>query len=218
MSELAALLNATAERHHGHLCPRQVLGVRIGLYARELFGFPIPSKDKRLFAFVETDGCLADGIAVATGCWWGNRTMRLMDYGKSAATFVDVQTERAIRISPTLDSRTRALAYAPDAPDRWHAQLTAYQSMPNEELLRARPVVLAVSLKAIISQHGGRNVCAECGEDIINQRRVVAEGRVLCQACASGAYYAEAEGENSLQPGPLNTAVKFNGQVLCVRR
>ncbi len=189
MHDLTALLKTTAERHHDHLCPRQVLGVRMGLYASELFGFPLPSSDKRLFAFVETDGCLTDGIAVATGCWWGNRTMRLVDYGKSAVTFVDVQTEKAIRISPTLESRSRALDYAPKAPDRWHAQLAAYQVMPNAELLLAREVVLAISLKVIISQHGGRVICEECGEDIMNERQVVQEGRILCRACARDAYY-----------------------------
>jgi formylmethanofuran dehydrogenase subunit E len=190
MRDLTALLQATAERHHGHLCPRQALGVRIGLYAGELFGFELPCPDKRLFAFVEMDGCLTDGIAVATGCWWGNRTMRLVDYGKSAATFVDVQTEKAIRISPNPESRVRALDYAPEAPDRWHAQLAAYQVMPNAELLQAREVVLAVSLKGIISRHGGRVICEDCGEDIINERQVVQDGRVLCRACARDAYYS----------------------------
>lgn len=162
----------------------------MGLYAGELLGLPLPYPDKRLFVFVETDGCLTDGIAVATGCWWGNRTMRLVDYGKSAATFVDVQTEQAIRISPSLKSRVRALDYAPQAPDRWHAQLAAYQVMPNAELLNAREVVLKVSLKEIISRHGGRVICAECGEDIINEREMRRDGVILCRACASGAYYS----------------------------
>ncbi len=190
MPELSALLKATAERHHNNLCPRQVLGVRIGLYAREFFEFKVPCPEKRLFAFVETDGCLTDGIAIATGCWWGNRTMRLIDYGKSAATFVDTQTQRAVRISPALESRARALDCAPEAPDRWHAQLIAYQVMPNAELLRAELVVLSVSLKEMISQDGGRVVCEECGEDIINERQVVQATRVLCRACAYGAYYS----------------------------
>lgn len=192
MRDLTALLKASTERHHDHLCPRQVLGVRIGLYAGELFGFALPSLDKRLFAFVETDGCLTDGIAVATGCWWGNRTMRLVDYGKSAATFVDMQTENAIRISPSLESRARARDYAPTAPDRWHAQLAAYQVMPNSELLQAHEVVLSVSLKEIISRHGGRVICEECGEDIINEREMRRDGIILCRACASGAYYSTA--------------------------
>jgi formylmethanofuran dehydrogenase subunit E len=92
MRDLQDLFKASAERHHDHLCPRQVLGVRMGIYAAELLALDLPQNDKRLFTFVETDGCLIDGLAVATGCWVGNRTMRVIDYGKSAATFVDTLT------------------------------------------------------------------------------------------------------------------------------
>jgi len=189
MNDLQTLLDESAKRHHNHLCPRQVLGVRMGMYAAELFQLDLPQHDKRLYAFVETDGCLIDGIVAATGCAVGNRTMRVMDYGKSAATFVDTQTERAIRITPTRESRARALAYAPDAPDRWHAQLAAYQIMPAAELFVAQAVTLTVSLKQIISQHGHRVVCERCGEDVINEREVRVEGETLCRACAQGAYY-----------------------------
>jgi len=172
-----------------------VLGVRMGMYVGELFDLDLPQSDKRLFAFVETDGCLIDGIAVATGCTLGHRTMHLIDYGRSAATFVDTLTGHAIRVAPTRESRTRALKYAPDAPDRWHAQLAAYQVMPANELLRAQPVTLNVSLKAIISEHGKRVVCEECGEDIINERHVRVEGQTLCRACALGAYYSVDQAE-----------------------
>lgn len=190
MRDFQTLLNASAECHHDHLCPRQILGVRMGLYAAELFDLDLPQKDKRLFAFVETDGCLIDGIAAATGCWVGNRTMRVMDYGKSAATFVDTHADRAVRITPTRESRTRARDYAPDAPDRWHAQLVAYQAMPTEELLLAQEVTLNVSLAAIISQHGRRVTCECCGEDIINAREVERDGHTLCRGCAQGTYYS----------------------------
>jgi formylmethanofuran dehydrogenase subunit E len=189
MRDLQSLFEASAERHHKHLCPRQVLGVRMGIYAAELLGLDLPQTDKRVLAFVETDGCLIDGIVAATGCAVGNRTMRVMDYGKSAATFVDTQSERAIRITPRRESRLRALQYAPDASDRWHAQLAAYQVMPADELFVASAVTLTVSLKQIISQHGHRVVCEECGEDVINEREVKVEGEILCRACAGGAYY-----------------------------
>ncbi len=158
MNELQTLFQRSAERHQGHLCPRQVLGVRIGLYAAELLGFAVPMTNKRFFAFVETDGCLVDGITAATECAVGHRTMCIMDYGKTATTFVDTETERAFRVAPTRASRQRAYAYAPDAPDRWHAQLAAYQTMPTTELLQAQPVTLTVSLKALISHHGDRVV------------------------------------------------------------
>jgi formylmethanofuran dehydrogenase subunit E len=208
MQDLQTLLNASTERHHRHLCPRQVLGVRMGMYAAELFSLDLPQTDKRLFAFVETDGCLIDGIAVGTGCWVGNRTMRVMDYGKSAATFVDTQVQRSIRIMATRESRTRALEYAPNAPDRWHAQLAAYQIMPANELLIARDVMLTVSLEQIISRHGKRVVCDECGEDIINELEVRRAGRVLCRACAEGAYYATTNNSQLMKtiPGRLLVA------------
>lgn len=199
MRELKNYFTASAHQHQEHLCPRQVLGVRMGLYAGELLDLILPQNDKRLFAFVETDGCLIDGISSATNCTVGHRTMHVIDYGKTAATFVDTETQRALRVMPRLEARKLALRYAPDAPDRWHAQLLAYQIMPTRELLTAQAVTLTISLKAIISQHGMRVVCAECGEDIINEREVRAEGKILCRACALGAYYAIA----APQPSPV---------------
>ncbi len=192
MHNLQTFLTVSAAQHHDHLCPRQVLGVRIGMYAAELFNLDLPQINKRLFAFVETDGCLIDGIVATTGCSVGRRTMRVIDYGKSAATFADTLTERAIRITPARESRTRAIDYAPNAPNRWHAQLEAYQKMPNDELLVAQQVALNISLSQLISQHGHRVVCNQCGEDIINEREVRADGEILCRACALGAYYTTA--------------------------
>lgn len=193
MADSQELLTVSASRHKGHLCPRQVLGVRMGLFAAELFRLELPQKDKRLFTFIETDGCLVDGIAAATGCWVGSRTMRVMDYGKSAATFVDTETERTLRVIPHPQARVRAKDYAPAASDRWHAQLLGYQRMPTEELLLAQPVTLTVSLSAIISRHGLRVVCDRCGEDIINERQVYRNGKTLCRTCAGDAYYQPEE-------------------------
>lgn len=190
MQNFKNYFETSARQHYDHLCPRQVLGVLMGAFAGELFDLDLPQNDKRLFAFVETDGCLIDGIASATNCTVGHRTMHVIDYGKTAATFVDTATQRALRIAPRLESRRLAQCYAPNAPDRWHAQLAAYQVMPTNELLVAQPVMLTVSLTAIISKHGMRVVCEQCGEDIINEREVRADGQILCRACAVGAYYA----------------------------
>ncbi len=169
---------------HEHLCPKQVLGVRMGLLAAELLRLEFPVSGKRLFTFVETDGCFVDGVSVVTDCAVGHRTLRVLDYGKVAATFVDIDTNRAIRIRPHLESRTRAFEYAPHASDKWHAQLKGYQVMPDAELFEWKPVTLTVDLTAILSKHGHRVVCAECGEDVINEREVVAEGKVVCRSCA----------------------------------
>lgn len=186
--DLQACLDRSAMLH-GHLCPRQVLGARMGLYAGELLGIELPQRDKRLFAFIETDGCFADGVATATGCWLGRRTLRLIDYGKVAATFADAKTGQAIRMTPTPMARDRASTYVPDAPNRWHAQLAGYQVMPVTALLQARPVSLTVSLTALISRPGVRINCTSCGEEILNEREILLAGRVLCRGCAGARYY-----------------------------
>ncbi len=180
---------------HNHLCPRQVLGVRMGMYAGIVLGLDLPQQDeKRLFAFMETDGCGADGVSVASGCWPGRRTMRMIDYGKMAATFVDTETQRAVRLVPHPESRQRVLQYAPEGLPSWRAQLLGYQSMPAEEMFVVQPVELTVSLEAIISRHGMRTTCQRCGEEIINEREVLVNGETLCRACAGDAYYrVEAE-------------------------
>lgn len=188
MSQLEHFLEQSSAMHK-HLCPRQVLGARIGIYAAELFQTEFPQANKRFHAFLETDGCFADGVSVATGCWLGHRTVRLMDYGKVAAVIVDTQNERAIRFWPHPQVRSHALNYAPDATTHWHAQLAAYQIMPTEELLCAAPVKLTVSLVSLISRPGIRVNCEQCGEEILNEREVIVGERVLCRSCAGNSYY-----------------------------
>lgn len=174
---------------HPHLCPRQVLGVRMGLRGGAALGLDVPRTDKRLLVFVEMDGCGADGVAVATGCWVGRRTLRVLDYGKLAATFVDTHTAQTVRVVPRPGIREAARRYAPEDRDRWTAQLEGYQLMPERELLLAQPVTLTVNLEKLIGQPGLRVTCEACGEEIMNQREVIHEEAVLCRACAGEAYY-----------------------------
>lgn len=176
-------------RFHSHICPRQVLGIRMSLWAAELLELPLPQQDKRVLTIVETDGCFSDGVAVAANCWVGRRTMRVEDYGKTAATYVDTQTEHAWRIYPHPDAREGAAAYAPAAQNRWESMLYGYQRMPTSELLLAQPVRLKRPVAAIVSQAGLRVNCARCGEEIINEREVIRAGETLCGACAGAAYY-----------------------------
>jgi formylmethanofuran dehydrogenase subunit E len=187
MSKLETLLEQSGALHR-HICPRQVLGARMGLLAGKLLGLELPRSDKRLLVLLETDGCFADGVSVATGCWLGRRTMRLFDYGKVAATFVDTKTEQALRIAPHPEARERARALLPFV-SKWQAYLEGYQLLPEEELLVARAVQLEFSLSAMISHAGARAVCQSCGEEIINGREAVQGGQVLCLGCAGDGYY-----------------------------
>lgn len=192
MTTLTDLLHTSSELH-SHLCPRQVLGVRMGLFAGELLGLELPQANKRLFTIVETDGCASDGIAVATNCWVGRRTMRVEDYGKVAATFVDTQTHHAIRIVPRSEARHLAGTYAPEARNKWEAQLLGYQRMPAQELLTMQYVDLKTPIEKIISRAGHKVMCEHCGEEIMNEREIVRDGLVICRACAGEAYYLSLE-------------------------
>jgi formylmethanofuran dehydrogenase subunit E len=201
MTHLETILAISSARHT-HLCPRQVLGARIGLAGAWALGLALPRKDKRLLVILESDGCFADGVDAATGCTVGHRTLRVEDYGKIAATFVDVATGQAVRIAPRLDVRQRSYAYAKDDESRhYFAQLRAYQAMPDAELLTVQAVCLNTPIEKIVSRAGLRVNCEACGEEIINEREVVLDGQVLCHRCAFGGYYklAGSEKEASIE-------------------
>jgi formylmethanofuran dehydrogenase subunit E len=188
MPTLKELLDQTTAMHR-HLCPRQVLGVRMGLYAGELLGLALPQSDKRLYTIMETDGCAADGVAVAVNCWVGRRTMRIEDFGKVAATFVDTQTGVTLRVVPRPTVRQAARAYAAEAGSKWEAQLVGYQLMPCEELFDVRQVVLRTPIEQIISRPGRKALCAVCSEEIMNEREVQVDDVTLCRSCAGARYY-----------------------------
>lgn len=174
---------------HARLCPRQVLGVRMGQYAGELLGLELPRTDRRLCCFVEVDGCFADAVSVSTGCRLGKRTLRLMDQGKVATTCVDVATGRAIRIWPNARARSLAWRYAPDAAAPWHAQLVGYQVMPVAELLCSEPVAITVSMATLIGPERARAACASCGEEVSDCAEVDLQGQLVCAACNGHGYY-----------------------------
>jgi formylmethanofuran dehydrogenase subunit E len=193
---------------HARVCPRQVLGVRIGLHAGSLLGLDLPRTDKRLMALVETDGCFADGVSVATGCWLGRRTLRLIDYGKVAATIVDIRSGRAFRLWPHPAARARASTHAPAARSRWHAQMSAYQSMPIEQLLCVQQVELAQPVRVLIGRPG-RAMCAVCGEEILNQRVVASASGTRCRGCAGDCrYYRELDGSVLDRPLPAGDGTR----------
>ena len=175
---------ASSASRHKHLCPRQVLGVRIGLAGGEVIGFDLPRHDKKLLVIAETDGCFIDGVEKATGCTVGHRTLRVEDYGKIAATFIDIKGNRAIRVAPRLDIRDKAWIYAPDEKRKYFAMLEGYKVMPTNELMTFQEVELIEPIESIISRAGVRANCHYCGEEIINEREVLLEGTLLCRACA----------------------------------
>lgn len=154
--------------------------------------FDLSLRPKHLLVIAETDGCFVDGVIAVTKCTVGHRTLRIEDYGKIAATFINTKTNHAIRIAPTLDVREKANHYAPEEKRHYFAQLQAYQSMPDDELMSVQEVQLNFQVHEIVSHAGRRVNCEKCGEEIINEREVLVEGKIYCKSCAEGGYYQSA--------------------------
>jgi formylmethanofuran dehydrogenase subunit E len=188
MQNLDLILAESAKRHK-HLCPRQVLGARMGLLAAELLGIELPRRDKRLLVISETDGCAVDGLIAATGCRVGSRTLRIHDFGKVAATFADIYTEETIRIAPRREARNIAINQNTNTHNNWEAMLRGYQAMSISELFIVQRVKLKMPLSEMISRPTRKAICEICDEEIMNGREVVNQGVVLCLACAGKSYY-----------------------------
>jgi formylmethanofuran dehydrogenase subunit E len=191
MRDLDVLL-AKSVAMHGHLCPGQVLGVRMAMRACRELGVEDPEKEnKRLIVYVEIDRCATDAIAAVTGCRLGKRTLKHVDYGKMAATFVDTQSGRAVRVVALEDSRTKVGRYGFVDLPKYEAQQEAYKVMPDEELFVVQPVEVEVRAEDQPGPTVSRVVCERCGEGINDAREVRVNGQVLCRACANGRYYVE---------------------------
>jgi formylmethanofuran dehydrogenase subunit E len=182
---------ATAAQAHGHVCAGQVLGVRLAMLGLEKLGIDDPrGKDrKRLVTFVEIDRCATDAVAVVTGCRLGKRALKFRDWGKMAATFVDVSSGKAVRIAAKESSKTVARQMHPELEDKNQQQMLAYREMGDDDLFTVQWVKVDLPPEELPGYKGERIVCEICGEGINFRREVVHDGRVLCQSCAGHAYY-----------------------------
>ena len=177
-----------AEQAHGHLCAGQILGVRLAMLGLQKLGIDDARSHenrKRLITFVEIDRCATDAVAVVTGCRLGKRALKFRDWGKVAATFVDVQTGRAIRIAAKESSKALARTLHPEITDKNQQQMLAYREIADDDLFTTQWVKVELPPEEFPGYKGERIVCDSCGEGI-NFRR---EGKVLCRGCAGEPYY-----------------------------
>ncbi|HSA92438.1 MAG TPA: FmdE family protein [Terriglobales bacterium] len=182
---------ADAEHAHGHLCAGQVLGVRMAMLGLEKLGIDDPrGKDrKRLVTFVEIDRCATDAVAVVTGCRLGKRALKFRDWGKVAATFVDVSSGKAVRVAARESSKALARSLHPEIEGKNQQQMLAYREMRNEDLFDVQWVRVELPPEEFPGYKGERVACAACGEGINFRREVRRDGRALCRACAGERYY-----------------------------
>jgi formylmethanofuran dehydrogenase subunit E len=176
---------------HGHLCAGQVLGVRMAMLGLKKLGLEDPqgADRKRIVTFVEIDRCATDAVMVVTGCRLGKRALKFRDWGKMAATFVDAQTGRAVRVSARESSKGLAQSMYPEIGDKNKQQMRAYQEMTDEQLFQTQAVHVELPPEELPGYKGERVVCERCGEGINFRREVRRGGKVLCRACAGGRYY-----------------------------
>lgn len=184
-----------AEQAHGHLCAGQVLGVRLAMLGLQKLGIDDPrGKDrKRLVTFVEIDRCATDAVGVVTGCRLGKRALKFRDWGKMAATFVDVNSGKAIRVAARESSKMLARQMHPEIESKNQQQMLAYREMSDDDLFTTQWVKVDLPPEEFPGYKGDRITCEQCGEGINFHREVRRDGKILCRACAGESYYQVVE-------------------------
>lgn len=194
MEDFEVLLEKSAAAH-GHLCPGQAVGVRMAMLGCRLIGLNEPTSNeqiKKLIVYVEMDRCSADAVANVTGVKLGRRSLKYMDYGIMAATFLNLETGKAFRIISTEESRDLAQAYAPEIVDKRTRQLEAYKRMPDSVLFRVQQVEIPIPEEDLPGPTRFKATCSMCGQVIRDRREVIKDGRLFCKPCADDAYFNKA--------------------------
>ena len=176
---------------HGHVCPGQVLGVRMSMLGlREIRIEDPKGRDRKsIMVFVETDRCATDAVQSVTGCSLGRRTMKFLDYGKMAATYLNLKTGRSVRVVAKEESRQTAKEYFPEIENKYEAQFEAYKIMPDGELFDVMEVLVKVNPEDMPGRPLRRIQCDSCGEHVQDFREVYRDGKILCRPCADAGYY-----------------------------
>ncbi len=192
MDSFKMLLERSA-RVHGHLCPGQVVGVRMAMLGCKQIGLNDPRNSleeiKKLIVYVEIDRCATDAIAYVTGVKLGRRSLKFLDNGIMAATFINLETDKAVRIASTEASRDLAAQYAPDILDKHQQQLEGYKQMPIDEMFVIQSVEVEIPIHDMPGPTRFKAVCEQCQAVVRDKKEVFQNGRILCRTCALGGYY-----------------------------
>jgi formylmethanofuran dehydrogenase subunit E len=195
MQDFETLLKGSAVVH-GHLCPGQVVGVRMAMLGCSLIGLDEPrtrDQTKKMIVYVEMDRCTSDAISYVTGVKLGRRSLKFMDYGIMAATFVNLETGKAYRILSTEEARDLVSVYAPEIEGKSMQQLEAYLRMPDSVLFRVQQVQVSISEFDLPGPTRSKVSCSQCGQVVRDHREVRMDGMTLCKPCARGAYFKNAQ-------------------------
>ncbi len=180
-----------ATRIHGHICAGQVIGVRMSMLALSHLKINDPRGEdrKKLYVIVEIDRCATDAIQTVTGCSLGKRSMKWIDHGVMAATFVNLASKKAIRVTALEESRELSKKYCNEIVDKYARQLEAYKIMPDDELFRVEEVVVDIPPEDMPGRPLKRVQCENCSDWVQDKRDIQVGDKVLCRGCAHGRYY-----------------------------
>jgi formylmethanofuran dehydrogenase subunit E len=191
MDDFDTLLKGSAAAH-GHLCPGQVIGVRMAMLGCGLIGLDNPAElpqIKSLIVYVEIDRCATDAIAYVTGVKLGRRSLKYVDNGIMAATFVNLDTGKAFRVRSREASRDLVENFAPGIEDKHRQQLEAYKVMPQEVLFDVAAVSVQVPINDMPGPTRFKATCQNCGVVVRDKREIHKNGKILCRICAGDSYF-----------------------------
>ena len=194
MKSFEELLTESAAAH-GHLCPGQIVGVRMAMLGCRLIGLDEPTRRdqiKKLIIYVEMDRCTADAVAHVTGVKLGRRSLKFVDYGIMAATFMNLETGRAFRVLSTEEARDLAAVYAPEISEKGPRQLAAYRRMPDSVLFRVQKVRVDLDECDLPGPTRRKVVCSKCGQVIRDRRETLVDDHPVCRPCSGTCYFTHA--------------------------
>jgi formylmethanofuran dehydrogenase subunit E len=191
--DFETLVKETAQIH-GHLCPGQVIGVRMALLGCRLIGLDDPqsrSQIKKLIVYLEMDRCAGDAVAHVTGAKLGRRSLKFMNYGIMAATFLNIETQMAFRIISTEEARDLAVVYAPGIAEKSAQQLAAYKCMPDYVLFRVQRVRITLNDYDLPGPTRRKVVCSRCGQLVRDHREMMIDSKPVCRPCTKDVYFSD---------------------------
>lgn len=165
---------------HGHMCAGQIIGTRLCRLALEYFGIKDPDTYRDLICVAESDRCLTDTVVSVAGCKPGRRRLKMVDLGKMAASFYDMQTKAAIRIATKVTPQ----------PASKEETYDFFMAFTDDELFSVEEIELPLTQYDLPGKSRVSIVCPQCGEKVVDGRFVQVGDENWCQTCASGeAYY-----------------------------
>jgi formylmethanofuran dehydrogenase subunit E len=177
-----------AKTFHGDLCAGIAIGTRMAILGLKAIGINDPKgKDRKdLIVFVEMDRCATDAILAITGCHPGKRTMKILDYGKMAATFINLKTGKAVRVNAKNKDGNKVQTRE-EIEQNPHTD--TYTTMPVEDLFDVMEVTVELKPEDMPGKPLRTATCTSCGERIMDMREVFRDGKILCRPCANRDFY-----------------------------